>query len=145
MVDDFRGTVTQIGIRTTSITDTGGNVKIINNSDIRNLINRSSDSSFAVCDVGIPYQGYLLRAEEKLAEVLPTLQKEWPELFQDTPRYLGVQALDNANDAVILRISAKVVERDIYAAQRVLNRTLLLAFEEAGIPNPVAELKVVEE
>ena len=56
-----------------------------------------------------------------------------------------MQALDNANDAVILRISAKVVERDIYAAQRVLNRTLLLAFEEAGIPNPVAELKVVEE
>lgn len=145
VVDDFRGTVTQIGIRTTSITDTGGNVKIINNSDIRNLINRSSDSSFAVCDIGIPYQGFLLRAEEKLAQVLPALYKERSELFQDVPRYLGVQAMDNANDAVILRISAKVVERDIYAAQRVLNRTLLLAFEEAGIPNPVAELKVVEE
>lgn len=145
VVDDFRGTVTQIGIRTTSITDTGGNVKIINNSDIRNLINRSSDSSFAVCDIGIPYQGYLLRAEEKLAQVLPALYKEQSELFQDVPRYLGVQAMDNANDAVILRISAKVAERDIYSAQRMLNRTLLLAFEEAGIPNPVAELKVVEE
>lgn len=145
VVDDFRGTVTQIGIRTTSITDTGGNVKIINNSDIRNLINRSNDSSFAVCDIGIPYQGYLLRAEEKLAQVLPAIRQAQPDLFQDTPRYLGVQALDNANDAVILRISAKVAEQNIYSAQRVLNRTLLLAFEEAGIPNPVAELKVVEE
>lgn len=145
VVDDFRGTVTQIGIRTTSITDTGGNVKIINNSDIRNLINRSNDSSFAVCDIGIPYQGYLLRAEEKLAQVLPAIRQAQPDLFQDTPRYLGVQALDNNNDAVILRISAKVVEQNIFSAQRVLNRTLLLAFEEAGIPNPVAELKVVEE
>lgn len=145
VVDDFRGTVTQIGIRTTSITDTGGNVKIINNSDIRNLINRSNDSSFAVCDIGIPYQGYLLRAEEKLAEVLPALHQEQPDLFQAVPRYLGVQQLDNENDAVILRISAKVAERDIYSAQRMLNRTLLLAFEEVGIPNPVAELKVVEE
>lgn len=145
VVDDFRGTVTQIGIRTTSITDTGGNVKIINNSDIRNLINRSNDSSFAVCDIGIPYQGYLLRAEEKLSQVLPALLQERPELFQDAPRYLGVQAMDNANDAVILRISAKVAEQNIYSAQRVLNRTLLLAFEEADIPNPVAELKVVEE
>lgn len=145
VVDDFRGTVTQIGIRTTSITDTGGNVKIINNSDIRNLINRSSDSSFAVCDIGIPYQGYLFQAEEKLAEVLPALYQERPELFQDVPKYLGVQTLDNANDAVILRISAKVAERDIYSAQRLLNRTLLLAFEEASIPNPVAELKVHEE
>lgn len=145
VVDDFRGTVTQIGIRTTSITDTGGNVKIINNSDIRSLINRSNDSSFAVCDIGIPYQGYLLRAEAKLAEVLPALHQERPDLFQEAPRYLGVQSMDNANDAVILRISAKVAEQNIYSAQRVLNRTLLLAFEEAGIPNPVAELKVVEE
>ncbi len=145
VVDDFRGTVTQIGIRTTSITDTGGNVKIINNSDIRSLINRSNDSSFAVCDIGIPYQGYLLRAEAKLAEVLPALHQERPDLFQEAPRYLGVQSMDNANDAVILRISAKVAEQNIYSAQRVLNRTLLLAFEEVGIPNPVAELKVVEE
>lgn len=145
VVDDFRGTVTQIGIRTTSITDTGGNVKIINNSDIRNLINRSNDSSLAVCDIGIPYQGYLLRAEEKLAEILPALQQDQPELFQEAPQYLGVQELDTGNDAVILRISAKVAERDIYSAQRVLNRTLLLAFEEADIPNPVSELKVCGE
>lgn len=54
VVGDFRGTVTQIGIRTTQIMDSGGNVKIINNSDIRSLINRSNDLSFAVCDHGGP-------------------------------------------------------------------------------------------
>lgn len=145
VVGDFRGTVTQIGIRTTSITDTGGNVKIINNSDIRNLINRSNDSSFAVCDIGIPYQGYLHQAEDLLAQVLPTLFKENPDLFLEEPRYLGVQQMDINNDAVILRISGKVLEQNIYSSQRALNRALLLAFEDAGIPNPVAELKLARE
>jgi len=145
VVGDFRGTVTQIGIRTTSITDTGGNVQIINNSDIRNLINRSNDNSFAVCDIGIPYQGHLLRAEAVLEKVLPRLAKDNPELFPKVPNYLGVQQLDIANDAVILRVSAEVAEKNIFKCQRILNRTLLLAFEEAGINNPVAELKICQE
>ena len=34
-VNGFRGVVTKIGIRTTSITDGGGNVKIINNSEMK--------------------------------------------------------------------------------------------------------------
>ena len=47
-VGGFRGTVSEIGIRTTSLTDTGGNVKIINNSDMKNILNRSDHSSKAV-------------------------------------------------------------------------------------------------
>jgi len=145
VVGDFRGTVTQIGIRTTSITDTGGNVQIINNSDIRNLINRSNDNSFAVCDIGIPYRGYLRQAEGILEQVLPQMTKEYPDIFEKEPKYLGVQQLDISNDAVILRVSAEVAEKNIFSAQRKLNRALLLAFEDAGISNPVAELKVVKE
>ncbi|MBO7402073.1 MAG: mechanosensitive ion channel, partial [Lachnospiraceae bacterium] len=39
-VDGFRGTVESIEIRTISIKDAGGNVKIINNSKLINVINR---------------------------------------------------------------------------------------------------------
>lgn len=145
VVGDFRGTVTQIGIRTTSITDSGGNVQIINNSDIRNLVNRSNDSSFAVCDIAIPYRGCLKKAEGVLAETLPQLTQEYPEMFEKTPQYLGVQEMDLANDAVLLRVAAEVSEQNIYAGQRALNRALLLAFEEAGISKPVAELKLARE
>ena len=41
ILDDFRGIVRNIGVRTTVIEDAGGNLKIVNNSDIRNLQNRS--------------------------------------------------------------------------------------------------------
>ena len=40
-VDGFRGVVTDIGIRTTSITDASENIKIVNNADMRNILNRS--------------------------------------------------------------------------------------------------------
>ena len=50
-VNGFRGTVTSIGIR---ITDGGDNVKIINNSEMKNILNRSDHVSKAVCDIGIP-------------------------------------------------------------------------------------------
>lgn len=143
VVDDFRGTVTQIGIRTTSITDTGGNVKIINNSDIRNLINRSADSSVAVCDLGVLYDGEAVRRAEKvLAEAIDRIYEENTELFKDKPQYLGVQELNLTENAAILRVIAQVSEMNIYSAQRVMNRELMMALEDAGVGNPPAEIVI---
>ena len=53
-VNGFRGIVTAIGIRTTCITDSGDNVKIVNNSEMKNILNRSDNSSKAVGDISIP-------------------------------------------------------------------------------------------
>ena len=50
-IDGFRGIVSNIGIRTTSITDTGDNVKIINNSAMKNILNRSDKLSRSVSDI----------------------------------------------------------------------------------------------
>jgi len=143
VVGDFRGTVTQIGIRTTSIADSGGNVKIINNSDVRNLINRSANKSVAVCDLGVTYDGAAVRrAEEILAEALPRVYKEYKEQFKDEPKYLGVQQLSLPDNAAILRVIAEVEEADVYSVQRLLNRELLLALEDGGVSNPSLEVLV---
>ena len=50
-INGFRGVVTSIGIRTTCITDNGDNVKIINNSEMKNILNRSDNFSKSVCDI----------------------------------------------------------------------------------------------
>ena len=139
VVGDFRGTVTQIGIRTTSIIDVGGNTKIINNSDVRNLINRSSDRSRAVCDIAIPARDYLELAEKTILDEAEKLHTENPGLFPELPQYLGVQKLDFKDNTVILRVSAGVEEDSIFTAQRVMNRAMLVAFETAGIPTPAGD------
>ncbi len=54
-VNGFRGTVINIGIRTTSLADPGDNVKIVNNSDMRNILNRSDRVSRSISEIAIPY------------------------------------------------------------------------------------------
>ena len=52
-VDGFRGTVTNIGIRTTCITDPGDNVKIVNNSAMKNILNRSDKLSRSISEIAV--------------------------------------------------------------------------------------------
>ena len=49
----FRGKVTEIGVRTTTLVDVNGDVLIINNSDLRQTINTSANLSPAICDISI--------------------------------------------------------------------------------------------
>ena len=70
VLDDFRGIVRAVGVRTTTIEDTGGNLKVVNNSDIRNFQNRSKKLSLAVCDVDVAYDTDLETAVRVLGEAL---------------------------------------------------------------------------
>lgn len=136
----FRGTVQKIGIRTTCIVDGGGNVKIINNSEMKNILNRSDKASYAVCDIGIPYETDLEALEEQLPGLLDAIPAKYPDLISEAPRYLGVQSLDSSS--VVLRFTAAVSEENIYAAQRKLNRELLLGLRRLGVECPFPQLDV---
>lgn len=121
-VDGYRGTVSNIGVRTTSITDAGGNVKIFNNSDVRNITNLSNLNSTAVCDLELPANLSLDVVEPVLKAILPKIQKENPEMFREVPSYTGIQALSGGS--MTLRITAVVNEADRFNAARVINRYL---------------------
>ena len=54
-VDGFRGTVIEIGIRSTKVLDAAGNIKIINNSNIGDIVNLSRELSLAIVDLDFPY------------------------------------------------------------------------------------------
>ncbi len=136
----YRGTVTSIGVRTTCVTDAGGNVKVINNSDMRNIINLSSQASFAICDFPVPYEIKIADAEDALDKVLTKVQEKYPETFPAKPEYKGVQALDAS--AVTLRVVAGVAESDRFSAARLLNRELKEGMEELGISCPYNQIVV---
>ena len=139
-VGGFRGTVQEIGIRTTSVVDTGGNVRIINNSEMKNILNRSDNSSFAVSDISIPYETDLEALEKKLPEMLANIYQENPSAMKQAPEYLGVQTL--ADSAVVLRFIAEVEEKSIFSTQRLLNRELLLGLRKLGVECPYPQLDV---
>ena len=139
-VDGFRGTVTSIGIRTTSITDPGDNVKIVNNSDMRNILNRSDRVSRSISDISIPYATDLEKLEASIPALMQSIYAAHPDMMKEPPQYLGVQAL--ADSAVVLRFLVNVEEKDIYAGIRTLNHDLLLGFRKLGVECPFPQVDV---
>ena len=139
-VNGFRGTVSEIGIRTTSLTDAGGNVKIVNNSDMKNILNRSDNSSKAVADFSIPYETDLVKLEEKIPALMKEIYEKHPEVFKSEPIYLGVQTLNNSS--VDLRFVAEVGESDIYSGARILNHDLFVGFRSLGVECPFPQVDV---
>ena len=139
-VEGFRGTVTNIGIRTTSITDAGDNVKIVNNSAMRNILNRSDKPSRSVCDIGIPYGTDIEKLEEQIPGLMQSIYEKRSDTMKKPPEYLGIQAL--ADSAVILRFVVEVSEKDIYSCARIMNRELLLGFRKLGIECPFPKVDV---
>jgi len=139
-VGGFRGTVTSIGIRTTCITDMGGNVKIVNNSAMQNILNRSDRTSRSVSDIGIPYATDLAALEAGLPGLMEQIYNAHPDVMKDLPRYLGVQEL--ADSAVVLRFVVDVEEKDIYTGARILNHDLLLGFRKLGVECPFPQMDV---
>lgn len=144
VVGDYRGTVKEIGIRTTRIEDAGGNIKVINNSDLRALVNMSDELSIAAIEIGIEYGESLERVEAILKENMEEVKKAIPEIVEG-PFYKGVSAL--ADSSVNLKFLAKCKEGSKYQVERDMNRQFKLLFDKhnINIPFPQVTLSHLQE
>lgn len=141
-VGGYRGMVESIGIRTTTVRDIGNNLKVINNSDLRNVLNRSLSESVASTTVSVSYDTDLEKAEASIAELLPKIKEKYPEIFLAVPEYIGVDNLGESG--VELKFIAKVKEQNIYTAPRLLNREIKIHFDKEGIEIPFNQIVVHE-
>lgn len=121
-IGDWRGTVVEIGIRTTKILDGSGNIKIISNSDVTSVINMTREYSYSWVDVGIEYGESLERVESVLADEFPNIREHIPNIL-DGPFYKGVVSLgDNSVNIRVMVLCAEGVraqmERDLNREQR---------------------------
>ncbi len=139
VVDSWRGTVSEVGIRTTKIVDAGGNVKIVNNSSIVDLINQTKELSLAKCTMCISYGESLERVEVVISENLDKIREKIPDII-DGPYYKGVTSLSASS--VDLLFVAHCKEDDIYQVQRDLNRQFKLLFDKNGITIPFPQIVV---
>ena len=115
-VDGFTGKVTDIGVRTTTLTDNGGNEKIFNNSTMKNILNKSSNKSVAVVDINIP-------ASVDIAKVMNAD-------FGDI-KCLGLQEI--SGDSYTYRFVRECEEKDIYDVRRQMNLDLLDYLGKLGV------------
>ncbi len=139
-VSGFRGVVSNISIRTTAITDISGNIKIINNSDMKNILNRSSIISKAASEIAIPYATDLEKLESEIPALMKEIYEKNSDVMKSEPVYLGVQSL--AESSIVLKFVVDVSESDIYKGPRLLNHDLLLGFRKLGVECPFPQVDV---
>ena len=139
IVNGWRGTVQEIGIRTTKIVDASGNVNIVNNSEITTIVNQTKDVSLAKCVIGIEYSESLPRVEVLIRDNLLTIKEHIPAIIEG-PYYKGVDALGASSVDLLLVATCK--EEDIYQVQRDLNREMKLLFDANNVSIPFPQVVV---
>ena len=115
-VNGFTGKVTDIGVRTTAITDNGGNEKIFNNSAMKNILNKSSNKSVAVVDLDLPAS----------VDINKVLNADFGDI-----KCLGLQEIKSS--ALTFRFTKECEEKDIYDVRRQMNIELLEKLVELGV------------
>lgn len=129
-IDGFRGEVIEIGIRTTKLLDAAGNIKIMNHSDIKNIVNLSREPSLAVVDVDFPYDVPIEYIEKLFDEKFAGLKDKIPGIITG-PFYKGVTEYKDSN--VTVKIVATCLEEDRFQVQRDLLREYRAIITAEGI------------
>ena len=139
VVDGWRGTVMEIGIRTTKIIDAGGNIKYINNSTIRAVVNQSQELSVVTTELSIFYDEDIERVELLIKDYLPKIKERVPYIVEG-PYYKGLNSMGSSS--VNLLFLAKCNEVDFYPAKRGLNREVYRMANELGIQIPYDQIVI---
>lgn len=139
VIDGWRGTVKEIGIRTTKVEDAGGNLLIINNSEIKSLINQTTELSVAKCVMSVDYSEDIERVEEVIKSNLEEIGKNIPGIIEG-PFYKGINELADSSVDVLMVVKCK--EEDIYQVQRDMTKQFYLLFNKNNINIPYNQIVV---
>ena len=139
IIDGWRGEVKEIGIRTTKLLDVGGNIKIVNNSEIKTIINQTQELSLAKATVSVSYNARIEKVEAVIADNINKIKEKVPAIVEG-PIYMGVSELGESG--VELFFVAKCKEDDIYQVQRDINREIKIMFDDNNIEIPFNQLVV---
>lgn len=136
-IDGWRGTVQEIGIRTTKLINYSGDIRVCNNSTITTYINQSREKSYPTVIVGIPYEEDIPRIEKLFLDNKEELHKRLPKVIEG-PDYLGVENLSDSS--VDLKFGAYCKEADFFQVQRDMRGVIKTFLEENGIYVPFPQV-----
>ena len=139
IVDGFRGTVTEVGLKTTKIQDAGGNIKSISNSQIVTVANLSRYDTMITVSIGVSYEEDIIRVEGIMHEAMPEFAKKIPNITKG-PFYKGIDKVSPSSiDFMVLCYSK---EADRFQVVRDLNKELVLLLREHNILIPYQQIVV---
>lgn len=131
-IDEVRGFVTAIELRTTRLTFKDKNY-IIPNGEIRNIINYSKEYSLAVVEIGVAYTSNLNVVYHILEKLALYLQKNYEEIIEPT-EIKGINEFSEYQ--ILIKTSTKVKPGTQRKIERIIRKVIKEVFERKGIEMP---------
>ena len=132
-IGEAEGTIEEIGLRTTKISAYGGEIYILPNGNISEVINYSINNSLAIVDIRVAYETDILRAENLIEQFISGLSVGYEELISP-PTLIGIQ--DLAASEVVFRVTAETVPVMQWAFARKFRKDLKIFLDEHDIEIP---------
>jgi small conductance mechanosensitive channel len=137
-VNGFLGTVTQIGLRATTIKNWRGEVKMVNNGDIKDLVNYSRSDSMGALDFLLPQEVDVELVFDIIPRFLKKAKQKYKEILEE-PNFFGIT--DVTTSGIHFRILVKVTNGTILTVQNKLRADLLLFLKQNNLA--VAKQEIV--
>lgn len=142
IIDGFRGTIVEVGLKTTKLQDFGGNIKSITNNSISTVVNMSRLRSVASVTLSVSYNEDVERVEAIILEEIEQLKEKIPNITEG-PFYKGI---DNVSASSIdFLVLAFTDEANRFQVTRDLKREFYLCFKKNDIQIPYTQITVNPE
>ena len=139
IIDGFRGTIIEVGLKSTKLQDFGGNIKSITNSSITTVVNMSRMRSVCAITLPISYNEDIERVEALITKECEKLPAKIPNITEG-PWYKGVDSIGNSS--VNLLVLAFTNEDNRFQVTRDLNREFYLLFKRHNVIIPYQQVTV---
>lgn len=140
-VAGVQGTVIEIGLRTTKIRGIEGEINIIPNGSILEVVNCSVNNSVAIVDISVAYNADINKAERLIEEYLDGLVERYEDVVT-RPNLLGVQNVNGAE--ITLRMSVETLPMRHFATANLIRKDIKEIFDENHIEIPYPKMMVYE-
>lgn len=141
-IGDFKGEVIYLGLKTTRVKAYTGEIKIISNRNITEVVNYSKEDSLAIVDVTTNYDEDTLKIEETLQKLCERLSKELPNITGEV-ELLGITSL--GDDGVDFRVTVTTKPTMHYQVERLIRKAIKDDFAHHKINIPYRQVVIHNE
>lgn len=136
-INDFKGEVLPSSLRVTKLKSCTGEVKIISNRNITEIINYSLEATNLFVDIDVSYESNIEKVKTVLDELCESLKKEYK---LKNISCLGIQELASSSIKYRITISCNYTEQ--FNLGRQLKKEVVLSFKENNITIPYNQVVV---
>ena len=138
-IGNFKGEVISLGLRITKIKALTGEVKIISNRNITEVINYSLEKSLAIVNIPISYKEDVDKVEKILNDLCLDLKSK-NKLISGNISCIGITSFDSSS--INFRVTAETVPTKQYDVERFLLKEIKIKLDKEQIEIPFDQVVI---